>query len=53
MDQLVNMWDIVSVLLVVGLLLGIVGAVFIGAVRIGWQLAPYLVGVAFIVWFFL
>ena len=53
MDQLTAMWDIISVILVVGLLLGIVGAVFIGALRIGWQLAPYLVGVAFIVWFFL
>jgi len=53
MDQLTTMWDIISVLLVLGLLLGIVGAVFVGALRIGWQLAPYLVGAAFIVWFFL
>ena len=51
MEQLTNMWDVISVLMVVGLLLGIVGAVFIGALRIGWQLAPWLVGAAFIIWF--
>ena len=53
MDQLVHMWDVISVLVVLGLLIGIVGAVFVGALRIGWQLAPWLVGAAFIVWFFL
>ena len=51
MEQLTNMWDIISVLLVAGLLIGIVGAVFIGALRIGWTLAPWLVGGAFIIWF--
>jgi Mg/Co/Ni transporter MgtE len=50
--QLANMWDIISVLLVTGLLIGIVAAVVIGAVRIGWQLAPWLVGFAFLVWLF-
>ena len=51
MDQLTNMWDIMSVLIIAGLMLGIVGAVFIGAVRIGWKLAPLIVIGAFIVWF--
>jgi hypothetical protein len=51
MDQLWHMWDIISVLLVFGLMLGIAGAVFIGALRIGWQLAPWIVIAAFVVWF--
>ena len=51
MDQLANMWDIISVLIVAGLMLGIIGAVTFGAIRIGWQLAPWIVTGAFIVWF--
>jgi Mg/Co/Ni transporter MgtE len=50
--QLTNMWDIISVLLVTGLMVGIVAAVVIGAVRIGWAIAPWLVGFAFLVWLF-
>ena len=52
MDTLTNMWDVISVLLVTGLLIGIVAAVIVGAIRIGWQLAPWLVGIAFLVWMF-
>jgi len=52
MEQLLQMWDIISVLVVAGLLIGIVAAVTIGAIRIGWTLAPWLVGAAFIIWFF-
>ena len=51
MEQLTNMWDIMSVLIVAGLMLGIVGAVLFGAIRIGWQLAPWIVVGAFVVWF--
>jgi hypothetical protein len=51
MDTLYNMWDIMSVLIVAGLMLGIIGAVTIGAIRIGWQLAPWIVAGAFVVWF--
>ena len=51
MDTLYNMWDVISVLIVLGLMIGIVGAVFVGALRIGWQLAPWIVIGAFVVWF--
>ena len=51
MDTLYNMWDIMSVLIVAGLMLGIVAAVIFGAIRIGWQLAPWIVAGAFVVWF--
>jgi hypothetical protein len=51
MDQLTNMWDIMSVLIVAGLMLGITAAVIFGAIRIGWQLAPWIVIGAFVVWF--
>lgn len=51
MDTLYNMWDIMSVLIVAGLMLGIVAAVTFGAIRIGWQLAPWIVVGAFVVWF--
>ena len=50
MDQLTHMWDIMSMLIVLGLMLGIVGAVTFGAIRIGWQLAPWIVAGAFVVW---
>ena len=51
MDTLYNMWDVITVLVISGLMLGIIGAVFIGAVRIGWQMAPWIVVGAFVVWF--
>ena len=52
METLYNMWDIISVLVVAGLMLGIIGAVTVGAIRIGWQLAPWIVIFAFLVWMF-
>jgi hypothetical protein len=45
------MWDIISVLVIAGLMIGIVCAVLIGAIRIGWQLAPWIIVGAFVVWF--
>ena len=51
MDTLYNMWDIMSMLIVLGLMIGIVAAVTFGAIRIGWQLAPWIVAGAFVVWF--
>jgi hypothetical protein len=33
------------------LMIGIVCAVLIGAIRIGWQLAPWIIVGAFVVWF--
>ena len=53
MDQLANMWDIISVLVVTGLMLGIIAAVTVGAIRIGWALSTPIVIFAFIVWLFL
>jgi|TARA_R110000796_G_scaffold103080_1_gene212186 hypothetical protein len=50
MDQLYYMWDIISVLVIAGLMIGIVCAVIFGAIRIGWQLAPWIVVGAFVVW---
>ncbi len=52
MDQLIHMWDIISILVVAGLMLGIVAAVTVGAIRIGWSLAPWIIGAAFIIWYF-
>ena len=51
METLFGMWDVMSVLIVLGLMIGIVLAVTIGAIRIGWNLAPWIVIGAFIVWF--
>jgi hypothetical protein len=51
MDQIYHMWDIISVLVIAGLMIGIVCAVLIGAIRIGWQLAPWIIVGAFVVWF--
>jgi hypothetical protein len=33
-------------------MLGITAAVIFGAIRIGWQLAPWIVIGAFVVWYF-
>ena len=44
-------WDALSVLLVMGFTIAVVVAVVVGAVRIGWQLAPWILGFAAIVWF--
>ena len=52
MDQLTHMWDIISILVVAGLMLGIVAAVTVGAIRIGWSLAPWIVIFAALVWMF-
>jgi len=45
-------WDLLSVLIVTGFMIGIVFAVVVGAVRIGWQLAPYILIGAALLWFF-
>ena len=50
MDHLYNIWDIISLLAVVGLMIGIVFAVLIASIRIGWRLAPWIVAGAFIIW---
>ena len=45
-------WDALSVLIVMGFTIGIVIAVVVGAIRLGWQLAPYVFIGAALVWFF-
>jgi len=45
-------WDVLSVLIVSGFMIGIVLAVVAGAIKIGWQLAPYIFVGALILWFF-
>ena len=50
MEHLYNMWDVISLLAIIGLMMGIVFAVLAGAIRIGWQLAPWIVAGAFIIW---
>jgi hypothetical protein len=46
MDQLHHMF-----LVIAGLMIGIVAAIFMGAIRIGWQLAPWIIVGALVVWF--
>ena len=45
-------WDALSVLIVTGFMIGIVFAVVAGAIKIGWQLAPYIFVGALILWIF-
>ena len=45
-------WDVLSVLIVMGFTIGVVVAIIVGAIRIGWQLAPWLFFGALLIWFF-
>jgi len=45
-------WDVLSVLIVMGFTIGVVVAIVVGAIRIGWQLAPWLFVGALLIWFF-
>jgi len=44
-------WDVLSVLIVMGFTIGVVVAIVVGAIRIGWQLAPWLFVGALLIWF--
>jgi hypothetical protein len=46
------MLEILFDLVVAGFLIGVVLAVVAGAIKIGWQLAPYIFIGAALVWFF-
>ena len=50
--DLMMAWDALSVLIVTGFMIGIVIAVVVGAVRIGWALAPWIFGAAALLWLF-
>lgn len=45
-------WDIVQVLIIIGFLIGVIGAVVIGSIRIGWQFAPWIVLISVIIYLF-
>lgn len=46
------MWDALYPLIVTGITVGVVAAVIFGAIKVGWQFAPWIVGLALVVWFF-
>ena len=52
MTDLSEVWEVISILLVTGLMLGVVSAVVAGSIRIGWNLAPWIVICALLVWVF-
>ena len=45
-------WMTLEPLIIMGFTIGIVLAILFGAIRIGWQLAPYIFVGALLVWFF-
>ena len=45
-------WDILQPLIILGFTVGVVLAVIAGAIKIGWQLAPYIFVGAALLWFF-
>jgi hypothetical protein len=45
-------WEILQPLIIMGFALGVVVAVVIGAARIGWHLAPYIIFGSALLWFF-
>jgi hypothetical protein len=45
-------WDYLLPLIILGFSIGVVLAIVFGFARIGWKLAPYIVGGVILVWFF-
>ena len=45
-------WDMLQYLVIIGFTIGVVFAVMFGAIRIGWQYAPYIFIGALLLWFF-
>jgi hypothetical protein len=45
-------WEALQPLIVAGFTIGVVLAVVVGAIRVGWKLAPWILLAAFLVWFF-
>ena len=45
-------WDVLVPLIMLGFTIGIVLAVVFGAIKIGWQFAPWIFLGALLVWFF-
>ena len=44
-------WDVLVPLIVLGFTIGVVFAVLVGAIKIGWQYAPWIFAGALLVWF--
>lgn len=44
-------WDVLVPLIMFGFTIGVVLAVIFGAIKIGWQFAPYIFAFALLVWF--
>jgi hypothetical protein len=45
-------WDVLVPLITLGFTIGVVLAIVFGAIKIGWQFAPWLFIGALLVWFF-
>jgi len=45
-------WAALQPLIILGFTIGVVLAVVFGAIKIGWQLAPWIFVAAMLVWFF-
>mgnify|MGYP001066303239 CR=1 FL=1 len=44
-------WDMLQPLIIAGFTIGVVMAIIFGAIKIGWQFAPYIFLGAMLVWF--
>jgi|TARA_B100000902_G_scaffold278318_1_gene264207 uncharacterized membrane protein len=49
-DQFVDKMDIVQALLAMGFTIGLVVIVIVAAAKIGWKLAPWILGAGLIAW---
>ena len=49
-DQFTDKMDIVMALLAMGFTIGLVVLVIVAAARIGWKLAPWMLGAGLIAW---
>lgn len=45
-------WELLQLLIIAGFTAGVIFAIIVGAIKIGWKLAPYIVLGAALVWFF-
>lgn len=44
--------DVLVPLFIAGASIGVIVAVLAGSIRLGWKFAPYIVAIAFAIWFF-
>ena len=48
--MIIDFWNILVPLIMLGMAFGIVFAIISGSIKLGWQLAPYIVVFSLIVW---